>query len=63
MRPPPNDTLTFAVVRQVRDRYCPEASVQATTQACIRHFSSPVVYLEAGMGLKRQQQKEIESPR
>lgn len=53
--------LSFAMVDRVRSMVCPEASFQATLSACIKRTSTPVVYLEAGMGLKKHEEVQLRS--
>lgn len=53
--------LTFSEVEAVRNRFCPIASFQATLIACVRRVSQPAVYLEAGMGYKKDELEKIAS--
>jgi hypothetical protein len=57
--------LTFETVKAVLDGGFPEASFQATLNACVRNLKSPVIYLEAALGHKKAVKEEIEdgSPR
>ena len=57
--------LTFATVKVVLDGGFPEASFQATLNACAKRLPTPVVYLEAALGHKAVVKREIEddSPR
>lgn len=57
--------LTFETVKAVQDGGFPEASFQATLNACARNLKSPVIYLEAALGHKKAVKEEIEddSPR
>lgn len=54
--------LTFSEVESVRNRFCPIASFQATLIACVRRVPQPAVYLEAGMGYKKDELEKITSP-
>jgi len=54
--------LTFDVVEAIRQRFCPIASFQANLIACVRRVDQPAIYLEAGMGYKVDELKEITSP-
>jgi hypothetical protein len=54
---PHGQTLTFAAVESVRSVFCPEASFQSTLIASAQRLPSPIVYLEAGMGLKAQEKR------
>lgn len=53
--------LTFDAVNSVREDFYPEASFQATLNACAAQLRVPVVLLEIGMGLKKTEQRQIES--
>ena len=57
--------LTFDTVKAVLDGGFPEASFQATLNACTRKLPTPVIYLEAALGHKAAVKREIEddSPR
>jgi len=57
--------LTFETVKAVLDGGFPEASFQATLNACAKRMPTPVVYLEAALGHKAVVKREIEddSPR
>ena len=57
--------LTFETVKAVLDDGFPEASFQATLNACAKRLPTPVVYLEAALGHKAVVKREIEddSPR
>jgi hypothetical protein len=54
-----NSNLTFDTVESVRGRFCPDASFQATLNACVTHADTPVVLLEAGLGLKQSQKRAL----
>src|SRR5690606_31633879 len=43
------ELLTFDLVNDIRQSFCPDASFQSTLFACQRRHSSPVLYLEARM--------------
>ena len=45
--------LTFAAVDAIREEFCPHASFQSTLIACVKRAPSPILYIEAGLGLKR----------
>ena len=53
--------LTFKAVESVREDFHPEASFQATLNACVAHVKTPVVLLEIGMGLKKVEQRRVQS--
>jgi hypothetical protein len=57
--------LTFETVKAVQDGGFPEASFQATLNACAKRLPTPVLYLEAALGHKKAVRDEIEddSPR
>lgn len=46
---PEGELLTFGIVDDIRQSFCPYASFQSTLFACQRRRSSPVLYLEARM--------------
>ncbi|MGO8930350.1 MAG: hypothetical protein ACLQU3_26070 [Limisphaerales bacterium] len=54
--------LTFDTVEVVRQQFCPDASFQATLNACVTHVATPVVLLEIGLGLKKEQQRALHDP-
>lgn len=57
--------LTFDTVKAVQDGGFPEASFQATLNACAKRLPTPVIYLEAALGHRKAVKEEIEadSPR
>jgi hypothetical protein len=59
------ELLLFSTVEAVVRQRFPEASFQATLNACTRRLPTPVIYLEAGLGHKAVVKREIEddSPR
>ena len=52
--------LTFATVKAVLDSGFPEASFQATLNACTRNLPTPVIYLEAALGYTKAVRDELE---
>lgn len=56
-----NGRLCFEVVERVRQRFTDKASFQATLIACVREAPLPVIYLEAKYGLKKHEQRFVES--
>jgi len=52
--------LRFEVVEQVRQHFCPDASFQATLNACVAHVVRPAILLEVGLGLKKEQQRALQ---
>jgi hypothetical protein len=53
--------LSFAVVANVRQRFCPNASLEATLNACVSQAASPVILLQAEMGYKKAEERELAS--
>jgi hypothetical protein len=53
--------MSFAAVEAIRNDYCPNASFQATLFACQRRLSTPVVYIEAQMGYKADEERRLRS--
>ena len=51
--------LSFEVVESVRRRHFPDASFQSTLFACHRRTATAVVYLEASLGHKAEDHREI----
>ena len=54
--------LTFEAVDTIRNQFCPDASFQATLIACATRVIMPVIYIEAGMGYKKVEQEQLNSP-
>lgn len=54
-----NRSLSFDTVEEVRRHFCPDASFQATLNACAAQVSTPVVLLEVGLGLKKDQERAL----
>jgi hypothetical protein len=54
--------LTFASVEKIRSDFCPEASFQATLNACVDRASIPMVSLIVGLGLKAEEKRALEHP-
>ncbi len=52
--------LSFRVVERVRGRFNPEASFDSTLRACVKKAPAPLVLLEAGLTLKKQEQKLVD---
>ncbi len=48
--------LSFDGVEAIRARYCPHASFQATLFAAVKRFPAAVIYVEAGLGFKKQEE-------
>lgn len=53
--------LSFDAVNSVREDFYPEASFQATLNACAAQAKTPVLVLEIGMGLKKTEQRRVQS--
>ena len=54
--------LTFDVIDSVRERIAPDASREATANACLRHIPSPVWFLQCRMGLKASEMRRLNNP-
>ncbi len=54
-----NRRLDFNIVEDVRQQYCPDASFQATLNACVAQTPKPVILLEVGLGLKNEQKRAL----
>ena len=53
--------LTFQAASQIRNDFCPSASMQATLNACLKELRVPTIFLEAGMGFKREEERSLHS--
>ena len=53
--------LTFRVVERVRARFNPDASFLSTLNACVAKSPSPIILIEAGLTLRRSEQRLIDS--
>jgi hypothetical protein len=53
--------LTFKIIEKVQKRICPEASFQSTLIACTRRVPMPMVYVEAGLALKKSERVSLAS--
>ncbi len=53
--------LTFTAVEKVRERFCPEASFQATLNACVNRLDMPMLIAEFGFGYKKEEERKISS--
>lgn len=56
-----NGRLTFDGVERIRQAFCPEASFQATLNACVARIDSPAVVVEAGWGWKKAEKERVEN--
>ena len=54
--------LTFETAKAVQDGGFPEASFQATLNACAKRLPTPVVYLEATMAYKKEVRRRLQTP-
>ncbi len=54
--------LSFIVVERIRERFCPEASFKSTLNTCVKRFKMPTLVAEIGLGLKKEEERQIESP-
>lgn len=54
--------FTFDVIDRVRQRIAPDASREATANACLRYVPSPVWLLQCHMGLKVSEARRLNSP-
>lgn len=52
--------LDFAAIERVHQHYAPEASFQATTIACLKHWPKPAVHLEAGLTLTSAEARQFD---
>ena len=54
--------LTFGTVESVRTGGFPEASFQATLNACAKQMPTPLVYLEATLAYKKEERRRHQTP-
>ena len=54
--------FTFDVIDRVRERIAPDASREATANACLRYVPSPVWFLQCHMGLKASEVRRLNNP-
>ena len=54
--------FTFDVIDRVRERIAPDASREATANACLRYVPSPVWFLQCHMGLKASEVRKLNDP-
>ena len=54
--------FTFDVIDRVRERIAPDASREATANACLRYVPSPVWFLQCHMGLKASEVRRLNDP-
>ena len=54
--------FTFDVIDRVRQRIAPDASREATANACLRYVPSPVWFLQCHMGLKASEMRRLNNP-
>lgn len=49
--------LSFNAVENIRGRFCPDASFQATLNACAARLKDPIVIVEVGMAYKKSEKE------
>jgi hypothetical protein len=54
--------LDFDAVERVRSEFCPEASFEATLNACVSRVDYPMILVKARMALKKSERDRINSP-
>jgi hypothetical protein len=52
--------LSFTAVESIRSRFCPDASFQATLNACAARLDYPVVIVEVGMAYKKSERELLD---
>jgi hypothetical protein len=53
--------LSFGIVERIRARFSSEASFQATLNACVSRVGAPALVVEVGLGLKKDEQRQLNS--
>lgn len=56
---PDDGLLTFEVVENIRDEFCPHASFQSTLFACQRRLKTPLLYVEAKMAYSESERRGL----
>jgi hypothetical protein len=51
----------FQTVGRIRQLFCPSASIQATLNAAVAQLEAPIIFLEAALGLKKQEERVLNS--
>jgi hypothetical protein len=54
-------SLSFIVVEKIRERFCPEASFKSVLNTCVKRFNRPTLVAEIGMGLKKDEERQMQS--
>ena len=54
--------LTFDAIDSVREQVAPDASREATVNACLRYVPSPVWFLQCHLGLKASETRKLNDP-
>jgi len=57
-----NRALTFDIVEEVRQQFCPDASFQSTLNACVSQNVKPLIFLEVAPGLKKSEKRALQDP-
>lgn len=53
--------LYFRTIERIRNRFAPEASFQATMNACVKRLAIPILTAEIGLGFKKSENAQIRS--
>src|SRR5581483_6581709 len=56
-----DETLTFETVERIRTAFATDASFHATLNACVKRLDSPMLVVEVGLGLKKDEERQLES--
>jgi hypothetical protein len=51
--------LTFEAIEMIRSQFCPDASLEATSNACVNSMSRPILILEASLAHKKAERDVI----
>lgn len=57
-----NQEITFTAVQRVRSEIIPEASLEATTMACLEATDRPMLYVRASFAHKKTEARELDMP-
>lgn len=57
-----NQSISFGAVEKVRNDVIPEASMEATTMACMKATNRPMLYVRAAWAHKKSEARKLEAP-
>ena len=54
-------SLSFVQVERIRERFCLEASLKSVLNTCVKRFNRPTIVAEIGLGLKKDEERQMQS--